>query len=446
MPVICLRGAQYHRHGLTSGLKGLTSAAVMICALGSQTRAQPDAVQPVRSRQVELEYRLTDADTDAEVELWYTRDRSATWQRWGTQKDHNRPLVFEAPAEGLYGFVLIVNDKSGSSAPPPDARTQPQRRVFIDYTPPLVQWDSVEASEAFASRRTVRLRWTAHDTNLAGRPISLWYKSSIDQAWRPIEEELPNSGQYDWTVPVQVSGQITLRIVVRDLGGHLAERLYEPVSIDKWMTAGIPLPKTRPADPASGGAASRPALASATMPAHDSLKLASLTDRQKAEQLWSQGSWYASRNEYAVAAERFREALEINPAYVPAMYDLGAIHYLQKDYDQALDMFSSVLKQDPKHLLALRGMHESYIAQKQYAKSYEMLQQLAKLNGKDAKTWLDLGDVLFMMGQPVEARGMWTKAMNVDPSAGSVISSAQARLSRYGAGGGGLANKDHPKQ
>jgi len=446
MPVSRLRGAQCHCLGLTGWLKKLMSAGVIACALVSQTRADPEAVEAIRSRQVELEYRLTDAGPDAEVELWYARDRSGRWERWGVHKDHGRPILFEAPAEGLYAFVLIVHDKGQASAPPPDSHTPAHRRVFIDYTPPLVQWDSVEASEAFASRRAVHLRWTAHDANLAGRPISLWYKSSIDQAWRPIEQELPNSGQYDWTVPVQVSGQITLRLVVRDLGGHVVERLYGPVSIDKWITAGISLPTTRPEDSASGKVTSRPAPVSATMPARDTPRLVSLIDRQKAERLWSQGSWYASRSEYAVAAERFREALELNPAYVPAMYDLGAIHYLQKDYDKAISMFSSVLGHDPKHLLALRGMHESYIAQKKYAKSHEVLQQLARLNGKDSKTWLDLGDVLFMMGQSVEAREMWTKAMNVDASAGSVIASAQARLSRYGAVSDGLADKDGSKR
>ena len=441
MPVSSLRGAQRHCNRLTRCLNTSLLAGVMICAAASQTRGEQSLVQTVRARQVELEYRLTDASPDAEVELWYTRDRGAGWQRWGVQKDHDRPIVFEAPAEGLYGFTLIVNDKGVPSSPPPTAQTEPQRRVFIDFTPPLVQWDSVEPVEAFASRRIVQLQWTAHDANLSSRPVSLWYLCSIDQSWRPIEEELPNSGQYDWTLPAQVAGQITLKLAVRDLGGHVVERLYGPVPIDRWMAKGIPLPETstRPAGPAGSAATTRPAQAT-TRPAD--LKFLTKENRQRVEQLWSRGNWHAGRNEYAVAAERFQEALEIDPTHVPSLYDLGVIHYYQKEYPRAIEKFRAVLDQDARHPLALRGIHESYIAQRQYAKSYEVLQQLVKYNEKDARAWLDLGDVLFKMERPGDAREMWSKALQADPAAAGIIDGAQWRLSRYGAGASGQAKSD----
>lgn len=421
-------------------------AATVLGASRATAVGPIDGAQPIRSRQVELQYKLDDAGPDAEVELWYMRDRGDTWQRWGIHKDHARPILFEAPAEGLYGFLLIVRDKNGESSGPPDARTPPQRRVFIDYTPPLAQWDSVEPAEAFASRRIVHLRWTAHDAHLPGRPISLSCQSSIDQTWRPIELELPNSGQYDWTVPVELAGQVTLKLAVRDLGGHVVERLYGPVPIDRWMTTSIRLSgaTSRPESRVPDGLSSLPAGA-ATRPA-DTPYTASLAARRKAEQLWSRGSWHAENREYAVAAERFREALEACPTFVPALYDLGAIHYLQKDYDKAIAMFNLVLAQDAGHQLALRGIHESYIAQKQYGKSYEILTRLARLDEKDAKTWLDLGDVLFMMDKQAEAREVWTRAMNVDPSATGTIASAKARLSRYGVKTGERAGTDRPKR
>ncbi len=418
-------------------------AAVLACASTDSAVAEGDAVAAVRSRQVEIQYRLDNASPNAEVELWYTRNRASTWQKWGTHKDHDRPIAFEAPAEGLYGFVLIVKDNGQQSAPPPDSRTQPQRRVFIDYTPPLAQWDSVEPAEAFVSRRIVHLRWTAHDANLSSRPISLWYQSSIEQTWYPIEQELPNSGQYDWTVPAHLADQVALKLAVRDVGGHIVERLHGPVSIDRWVARGIPLSKTS-TRPAGGTAlATRPA---ATQPAAAAPGFASSQARQKVEQLWTRGSWHAGRNEYAVAAERFREALEIDPTHVPSLYDLGVIQYYQKDYPKAIETFRSVLAQEAGHRPALRGMHESYIAQRQYAKSYEILQRLAKLDGKDAKTWLDLGDVLFMMERQADAREMWTKALSTDPAAADVIEGARTRLSQYGASTAGQANKDRPSR
>jgi len=426
-------------------LNVLLSAGVMVCAPTSQTQGEQDLVQAVRSRQVELQYRLMDASPDAEVELWYTRDRGASWQRWGIHKDHDRPITFEAPAEGLYGFTLIVNDKGMSSSPPPTAGTEPQRRVFIDYTPPLVQWDSVEPVESFAARRIVQLRWTAHDAHLSSRPVSLSYLCSIEQSWQVIEQELPNSGQYDWTLPAHVAGQITLKLAVRDLGGHVVERLFGPVPIDRWVTKGIPLPETstRPAGPTANTSTSKPAQPT-TNPA--GLRFLAKADRERVEQLWSRGSWHAGRNEYAVAAERFREALEIDPTHIPSLYDLGVIHYYQKEYAKAIEKFQSVLALEPRHQLALRGIHESYIAQRQYAKSYEILQQLVRYNEKDARAWLDLGDVLFKMERPGDAREMWTRALQADPAAAAVINDAKWRLSRYGAAVGGQAKTDRQQR
>ncbi|MGQ9648577.1 MAG: tetratricopeptide repeat protein [Phycisphaerae bacterium] len=417
----------------------------MACAPASPTQGEQELVQAVRSREVELQYRVMDAGPDAEVELWYTRDRGASWQRWGIHKDHDQPIIFEAPAEGLYGFTLIVKEKGVSSSPPPTVGTEPQRRVFIDYTPPLVQWDSVEPVEAFAARRIVQLRWTAHDANLSSRPVSLSYLCSIEQSWQVIEEELPNSGQYDWTLPAHVAGQVTLKLAVRDLGGHVVERLYGPVPIDRWVAKGIPLPETstRPAGSTANGGTSRPAQPT-TQPA--GLKFLSKAEREKVEQLWSRGSWHAGRNEYAVAAERFREALEIDPTHIPSLYDLGVIHYYQKEYAKAIDKFQSVLALEPRHQLALRGMHESYIAQRQYAKSYEILQQLVRYNEKDARAWLDLGDVLFKMERPGDAREMWTRALQADPGAAAVINDAKWRLSRYGAAVIGQAKTDRQER
>jgi len=231
-------------------------SAIFCCAPAVSVLAEPPAITKVRSRRAELYYRLDDASPQAEVELWYTRDRSGTWQRWGVQVHHDRPIVFEAPAEGLYGFYLIVYDNGQASSEPPGPETPAQRRIFIDYTPPLVQWDSIEAGNAFASRRIVQLRWTAHDSNFPSRPVSLSYQSSIDQTWHIIGIDLPNTGQFDWRVPDEAAGQVTLKLAVRDLGGHIVDRLHGPVPIDRWLEAGIDLPErqptTHPASPGKG--------------------------------------------------------------------------------------------------------------------------------------------------------------------------------------------------
>ncbi len=400
-----------------------------IGALAQPAVGTPDTVLAIRSRQVELHYRLVDAGPGARVELWYTRDRAATWQRWGVHEDHSRPLVFDAPGEGLYGFVLIVSDGGQTSSPPPGAYTPPQRWVFIDYTPPLAQWDNVEPAEAFSSRRIVYLRWTAHDDNLPSRSVALFYHSSADQTWRVIDAALPNTGRYDWKVPAELAGHVTLELAVRDLGGHVIERFYGPIPLDNWLTSPITLTSstTRPAaertsEPARAGKSP----AAASQP--------SLAERRKAEQLYQQGSWHLVRGQYAVAAERFHEALEIDPNMLSARNDLAGIYYTRKDYPSAIAEYDQVLKRDGRHRAALRGAALAYVAQRQYARSRDMLERLLMANDKDAQASLDLGDVLFMTGDRPGALGHWTQAARVDPAAEAVIRKARRRLELYGPG------------
>ena len=414
---------------------GLALAIVLLITgvIGMLTHpawAGSDTVPPIRSRQVELQYRLVDASPAARVELWYTRDRAFTWQRWGVHEDHTLPLVFDAPAEGLYGFLLIVRDGEETSPPPPDARTRPQRWVFVDYTPPLVQWDNVEPADAFASRRLVHLRWTAHDDNLPSRPVALSYHSSVDQKWHAIDTALPNTGRYDWSVPVEVAGRITLRLAVQDLGGHVVERLYGPVPLDRWLASPVTLTSsaTQPA------AAPVPKTTIEKKPPRPDANRTDLTERRKAEQLYHQGSWHLVRGQYALAAERFREVMETDPSMLAAVNDLAGIYYLQKDYPKAIEHYNQVLKQDRQHQAALRGAALAYVAQRQYAQSRDMLDRLIDANGTDAQAWLDLGDVLFMMGDRDGALSRWGHAARPGSSADAeaVIRKARRRLELYG--------------
>lgn len=406
-------------------------AAAVIGALTPVAFGSPDTVLAIRSRRAALEYRLVDATPATQVELWYTRDRAATWSQWGIHADHAQPLVFDAPAEGLYGFVLIARDGEEAFDPPPAARAQPQCWVFIDYTPPLVQWDSVEPAGAFASRRIVHLGWTAHDDNLPRRPVALSYQSSVDQMWYTIDAALPNTGRYDWQIPVDLAGQVTLKLAVRDLGGHVVERQYGPVPLDRWLTSPVVMspPATRPADDHASGAPARVEPRATTRP--------SLAARQRAEQLYQRGSWHLLRGQHPVAAERFREALEIEPDLLEAWNDLAGIYYLQKDYAKAVEHYNEVLKRDEKHQAALWGAALAYVAQRQYAQSRAMLERLLAADDKNAEAWLDLGDVLFMTGSRAEALSAWSRAAEVDASAADVIGKAQRRLTlRPGPRGG----------
>jgi tetratricopeptide (TPR) repeat protein len=406
----------------------------------------------IRSRQIEIHYRLTGPAEGGDVELWYTRDRGISWQCAGKDGNHASPVLFTAPGEGLYGLLLIPCVAGRPIRPAPVTYEPPQRWVFIDATPPLAQWNGVEPADDFARTRTLQLRWTAHDDNFPVRPITLLYQSSIDQAWRSIDDAVANVGVYDWKVPENAGGNLSLKLMVRDEGGHVVERVLGPLNLDKFIVS----TGTRPAAEAAvaaeggrttGGAATMPA--STSRPANDpgllpgegladaasrpaSEPRVDLLRQRMATDLYRQGSWHLVRGQYAVAAERLREALEQNPDLLEARQDLAGIFYRQQDYDRAISEYEAVLSRNGKHESALYGAALAYVAKRDYHQSREMLTRLLAVDDRNAEAWLDLGDVLFMMGDVVNARGDWRRALKIDPTAQEIISKAQRRLELYG--------------
>jgi len=409
----------------------LLPACAALLAVGPAAGQVSDAVA-VRSRSIELHHRIIDADPGTRVELWYTRDRGATWQRAPDDDDNASPYVFTAPAEGLYGFQLVLCDPQSKGQPPaaPEPRSA-QRWVFIDYTPPLVQWDGVEAGDDFATRRTMHLRWTAYDDHLTARPVALAYQSSVQGTWQVIDPALPNTGRYDWALPAEVTGQVSIRLTVSDLGGHAVERTYGPVPVERWLKASkVNASATQPATVAT----TQPAVEAAPVMAGGPPTPADLEKRLKAQDLHRQGAAHLKDGRYALAAERFREALEADPDLLAAQCDLAGIYYLQQDYAKALELYHAILNRDPRYLPALRGASLAHGALRQYPQTCEVLKRLLAIKNKDAQAWFDLGDAMFMLGDTAAARAHWIQATTVDASAEAVIQKAKRRLELYGAG------------
>jgi len=394
----------------------------------AQSPSESHGPLSVRSRRLEFHYRLGGAGPSAVVELWSTRDRGATWQRVASKDGQTGPLEYTAPSEGLYGFILLVRDGQRVSREDPRPRDVPQRWIFVDATPPLAQWDRVEPGEDFALRRTLRLAWTAYDDNLPGRPVSLSFRTPDDRAWRVIDPAALNSGRYDWTVPDDVQGELTLLLSVRDLGGHVVERTFGPVSVPVSL---------RPAGDVRTEASAGPPVVppaqqtASTRPVESPMTPLPPERRRAAEELARQAAWHMERGQHAVAAERLREALDIDPDMPEAIRRLAWIYADQRDYEQALELYNRILARRGDDPEALRGAALAHLAQRRYAQARDVLYRRLAADERCAEAWFDLGDVLFLMGQTAEARAHWRRAMSVDASARAIIEKARSRLETY---------------
>jgi len=156
-----------------------------------------------------------------------------------------------------------------------------------------------------------------------------------------------------------------------------------------------------------------------------------LLERAMAEELYRQGAVHLIRGEDTAAAERFRAALETDPNLLPALNDLAGIHYLQRDYSRALELYAKVLAAEPAHDSALRGSALACASLKRYAESRDMLQRLLTRNAHDGQTWMDFGDVLYLLGDTEGALNAWRQAVQANPSTASVVAKANRRLRRF---------------
>lgn len=425
-----------HQHKLFSKRLCFALALLILPAAGAATdnAATENAGTRVRARHVNIHFQLEGAGGDTIVELWYSRDRGATWEQYtqSVGRVGDSAIRFVAPAEGLYGLILVARDGDALSRPLPQPNDQPERWVFIDYTPPLAQWTDISPlppADAGSVMPAVQMRWSAYDNNFPSRPISLHYHSSVDQNWKPIESSLTNVGQYDWVLPENLCGQITFKLTVRDLGGHVVERLYGPVPLEKLWHSSLGKP------PCADKMRQQPPLATQPAPSQEDekkpVKILAAEERKQADELVQRGLNHLKRGEYSLAAERLLEATEINPDLLTAWHQLGRIYYKQLDLPKAIEMYEQVLKIDGRNRSAMLDAALAYSTARQYPQSQKLLRQMLEIDPNDAEAWLDMGDVLFRMGNLQSAREHWTKAGQVDREAERIIREAQKRLKTF---------------
>ncbi len=363
-----------------------------------------------------------DSPAADEVALWYTRDRGGSWHCGPKAVAGQDGITFDAPGEGLYGFYIVARGAGGASAPEPGPGTAPHRWVYVDYTPPLAQWKGVEPISDASGTRRLAMSWAAYDANFDSRPIALAYQPAGRSEWMTIDSALPNTGRFDWTPPADLVGRVTFKLVARDCGGHVVERLFGPMQIE--AHGPVAVADTQPA-------ARRAVLASPTASRPSDPVMTDPALRDRARRLYDQGTWHRERGQYAEAQERLLEALELDPGLLPARTDLAGVLYSRGRYGEAIAEYLRVIRDDPARATALRGLALAYMARREYASARETLERLLLREEKNAEAWLDLGDVLYQMGDRGAARAHWSKAASVDPAAASVVLKARNRLSLF---------------
>ena len=215
----------YRNFPRTGALVGATGVLCIVIAshLDAYAETQSHAdVEVLSSPAVSVSFRTApNSPKVTGVDLWISTDRGATWKKHADNASPDRPLLFDAAADGEYGLYLILRNSAGGSAAPPTPGTAPQKTVLLDRQAPLVQILSARKDPDFAINREMHLRWTVQDENLPPRPVWLHFRTGETKAWRLICDGLEPESSYRWTVPEEASGRIEVKITAKDLAGNI---------------------------------------------------------------------------------------------------------------------------------------------------------------------------------------------------------------------------------
>jgi len=377
---------------------------------GGEVRATAETPL-LRSRMLSISYTWDEEHPPDRVGLWVTTDGGRTWQLDHVAERLTGLFVFQAPADGVYGFHTH-REAGGNTWGVPLSGEAPQMEIIVDTEPPRVQWTSPLGVEAAggAARQPVKvtgtavLAWQATDANLGKRPARLDWRAFGQTLWQPIAADLPGSGSYTWTVPEAASGTLEVRITVLDRAGHLA-------------SADVSLEIVRPA------AAETPPPSAA--PTTEQASQDAVAESQRA---YAMATLSRLQENWADAERQLQRATTLNPDHVRAWVDLGGIYAAGRRWDPAVDAYRKAVTLQPENVNALLGLSRSLAARGDTDGALRTVETLLNLSPTDGDALVLHGDLLWKSGRHDEARQSWLRALDSGGGHEGRLAAIQKRL------------------
>ena len=196
--------------------------------------------QAIANTRFQLQYGIQSVDPAgvSRVVLWVTRDGGSSWSAWATDDDLVSPFPVQVQEPGTYGFQIVVHSRDGLTGRSPASGDRPDIVVDVDTTRPQVKLISAPYGRGPSAGKLL-VHWQVLDEHLITRPIRLLYSTTPAGPWTVIEEGLPNTGMYAWSVDKRTPSQVYLRIEARDRAGNLgAQQLQTPIDLSGLVPRG----------------------------------------------------------------------------------------------------------------------------------------------------------------------------------------------------------------
>ena len=460
--------------------KRLIACVSMLIALavGSVYANEPDPIaaapgataylEALRAGQVEqldkpdiaIGYQLaTDSPPPVAVDLFVSTDEGATWSQVSAPDTFANPLPYHAVDDGLYGFFIVLHGETGCT-PDPQPGSAPQRWVMVDRAAPTIRLRRMEVETTSTGGNILHLEWLATDAtnNLPVGPVTLSYQTDNFGTFHTIARNLDARGTFDWHIPLNIAGELRIRLTAADRAGNRDVFTSHPkvigiqtearvrtnasvslsdhasdsqdtsqadhntpvklVSTNKKSQARNPL---SPFDERLDGA----------VDANEIVQAASTEAETSAQKRYDLARWHRGRGEYRLALRYFREALDADANLYKARNDLATTHLLLNELDEAEAAYRTVIESESTFAPALEGLSVVQIKQRRYRSAQATLSKLVQLRPKDANALIQYGDACLFVGDRRAARQAWQQAAAQPDVTPALKEKANRRLSIY---------------
>lgn len=387
----------------------------VIAALNPFQTVDASEPMPVRAQSFDVAYAVSESALPlTQVDLWFTCDEGLSWELYGKDEDRHSPMRFHAPAEGLFGFFLVLHNPTGASSAPPAQGDKPHQWAFVDYTQPVVQLHPPRFTTSFGER-LAQIRWTAVDAQLGSRPVQVEFRDIGSEQWQCASAEpLSNTGRFDWRLPPELKGTVSLRVAVTDRGGNRTLSDPQTLVLQEIGVPGEMQPSAKPArEP---------------VPEPDVMLPGSERAKQHVAELLGRASESSARGDLVEAIALLREVVRLDPQRTEAFTSLGGLLRQSGDLNRAMHAYEIALQQQPQQREALLGSALVLREKRDYEAAANRLRTVLRYVPQDAEAWMMLGDVAVFQGNELLARDCYKRATHIDPAATDVIAEAEQRL------------------
>jgi tetratricopeptide (TPR) repeat protein len=411
-------------------------------------QSQTGAIPVVRTVGMNIHYqieRVSGVDL-VRVELWYGRGMSGEWQLYDFDHDMVSPVKFVAPGEGIFRFLVVATDRWGRRSYESSGADRSlgqgvsegalaQMMVFVDYTAPRLYLYSPRGDIQEGNGDQLEFRWAGFDSNLASRPVGIYYQEPANPGWRAIEGSLMASGEFTWRIPAAIKGPMEIKAILTDRAGNVDVQFSGIIHFQRSKPATWEPEKGVYSEESSlgeGGRGNEKVMGAEALRGGDTRTGAETgggvgakgekpvvvvkplveagKGSERAVQSILRGNLYIQRREWPEASRAFEEALEIEPSNIEARINLAESLVQLGQVEQAQKHYKICLEQDPGYERAMFRLGQTQMALEQYAEAQETYTRLLAEDKRDFQVWLLLGNVSEELGQLDVARSSWQMA------------------------------------